>query len=272
LKIGGDFFRKSLLFCACFVLVCPHAAAEPKRQPGNNMDAARVAEFKHFFNGPITIEKVDKFIAERPPGTTKKLIISSDGGSAIAGMKLARWVKDNDLEVEVYLYCHSACANLVFLAGNKKIIGTGSLVTWHGSSQQKDLRELLVKYVETLEKSYFSKEQLTKDDQAFLDEKKSSIATQIKFREMERQFYDELQINEYITRLGQEPKTANASDAWVATVRAMQKFGINNVEAPEGYGTAKYMEPLKTQVFNCKGKCMTFDVNERDVVVRTDRR
>jgi hypothetical protein len=229
----------------------------------------RIAEFKHHYKGSITKEKVDKFIADRPPGSIKKLIISSDGGSASAGLVLAQWVRRNNLDVEVYLQCHSACANLVFMAGNRKIIGEHSFVSFHGSVEQKDLRALLSKYVQTLEKSFFAESELTGEDKEFLSGKRESIATIMKFRELEKVFYDELQINEYITRLGQEP-VAYKLESWTMTVRAMEKFGVQNVSAPEGYGTPAYMKRLPTQTFTCNGKCMTFDVDDRGNVVRTD--
>lgn len=214
------------------------------------------------------MDKVDKFIAERPAGSLKKLIIASEGGDALAGLKLGRWVKDNNLDVEVYLYCHSACANHVFLAGNRKIIGKDSFVGFHGSIEQKNLRELLVRYVHTIERSHFG-EVASNEDREFLTSNRIRISALLRFRELQRQFYDELQINEYITRLGQEP-TAYGLDSWTLTVRAMEKFGVKNVEAVDGYGTPKYMSRFPTQVFMCKGKCMTFDLDERGVIVRTD--
>lgn len=251
----------------CLALLSPAHADESRTRP--KTDPARAAEFKHFYKGPITLESVNKFIEARKAESIKKLIITSDGGDAFAGLKLGRWVKDNNLDVEVYLYCHSACANLVFLAGNKKIIGKDSFVSFHGSVEQKKLRELLVKYVQTAEKNFFSTDQMSNEDQKFLADNRNSIATLLKFRELQRQFYDELQINEYITRLGQEPVSFGL-DSWTLTISAMEKFGVRNVEAAEGYGTPKYMSRFPLQVTTCKGKCMTFDLNEQGLVVRTD--
>ena len=227
------------------------------------LPAATLEEFKsNFYNGKITPERVDKFIQDHPSGTIQKLVIASEGGDFIAGIKLADWVRKNGLDVEVYLLCQSACANFIFPAGKKKIIGSGALVLWHGSIEQKKVRELHLKYQTILGNNYLSPSTLGTEERKFLDDNKVIVEALIKHRELQARFFDDIQVNEYITRLGQEPVHVGV-DAWTTTVRVMEKFGIHNIEAPTNYGMPEYLRRLPTSSIHCGGKCVTFDLDEQ---------
>jgi ATP-dependent protease ClpP protease subunit len=62
------------------------------------------------------------------------LHITSPGGDEIAGLAMGNWVWDKQLDVVVKNYCLSACANYVFVAGQKKILKRDSIIGWHGNS------------------------------------------------------------------------------------------------------------------------------------------
>jgi hypothetical protein len=222
--------------------------------------AAEFDDLKNTFSGRITPEAVEKFIAEHPPGTIKKLTIASDGGDGYAGIKFGHWVRKNGLDVHVYMICMSACANFVFPAGNKKTIGPKSLVLWHGSAEQKNLRELQTKYERLLLKAHRSLSTLDADDRLFLEENEKFFESALVMRDLQARFFDEIQINEYITRLGQEPINLGI-DSWTTTVKVMEKFGINNVEAPANYGSPAYLRSIPLAGWFFKGKFLTFDLD-----------
>ncbi|MCY7388496.1 MAG: hypothetical protein LH481_10600 [Burkholderiales bacterium] len=224
--------------------------------------AATVDEFKkNFFNGRITPEAVEKFIAEHPSGTIQKLVIGSTGGDAFAGLRLGNWVRQNGLDVEVYVICQSACANYVFPAGKKKIIGERALVLWHGSIEQKYARELQSKHHTLLVKHYQTAAAVSTDERKYLDDNQVAVESALRLREQQGRFFDAIQVNEYITRLGQEPVDFGI-DSWTTTVIVMEKFGIRNVEAPANYGSRDYLRRISLSSFHCGGKCVTFELDE----------
>lgn len=228
----------------------------------SHLHAATPDEFKkNFYNGKITPEGVETFIDGHPSGTIRKLVIASDGGDLSAGIRFGDWVRKNQLDVEVYVLCQSACANFVFPAGKRKIIGSGALVLWHGSIEQKNLRELHLKYQTILGNYYLAPQSIGADDRKFLDDNKVTVESITKTREAQARFYDYIQANEYITRLGQEPVNIGV-DSWTTTVKVMEKFGIHNIEAPANYGTPEYLRSIPTSSIHCRGKCGAFDVDE----------
>lgn len=224
-------------------------------------DAATIEEFKLFhFNGRITPESVKNFIAIHSTSGIKKIIITSQGGDMHAGLELGTWVRRLGLDVEVFALCQSACANYVFTAGKKKIIDKEALVLWHGSIEQKKIRELQLKYQDTLSKSFYSQGALSEEDQKFLAEKRIIVESVVRTREQQARFFDLVEVNEHITRLGQEPLHAGV-DSWTATVDVMAKFGIVNVEAPPNYGTADYLNQLPLSGLFCGGKCVSYELD-----------
>src|SRR5205807_1858808 len=106
------------------------------------------------FLGRITPERVETFLTQIDFAGVTKLIINSDGGNVASGLRLATWLRSNRLDVEVRGLCLSACANYIFPAGDRKVICPGSLVMWHGSMEQKDIRDLQMKYESLLLKAY----------------------------------------------------------------------------------------------------------------------
>ena len=192
------------------------------------------------YSGQITPFLVDNFIDNIKLDGATRLIVNSGGGDGAAGIKLGRWVKSHNLDVEVQGHCDSACANYVFLAGDRKIIAPRSIVLWHGSMEQKDVRELQRRYGELLLKSHRQRNSLTEEEALYLEKNREHFQSAVELRESQARFYDELQINEYITRLGQEPVQLE-NDWATASPRVMAHFGVRNVEAPDDYASCAYV-------------------------------
>lgn len=235
----------------------------------NPVSATEIEDSKNYFNGLITPESVEKFISDHPSGSIRKLIINSAGGDMRAGLRFGNWVRENNLNVQVRLQCASACSNFVFLAANKKIIEPRSLVTWHGNIEQKNLRELQNKYAKLLLKEHQTPGSLLSEELMFLESNKKNFDSITEMRELQGRFHDDVQVNEYIARLGQEPINYGI-DSWAATVKVMEKFGIYNVEAPTGYGTLEYMRNSFGGRIANKGKYLTFDLDANGYARRID--
>ena len=62
----------------------------------------------------------------------KNIILNSEGGDAFEGIKIADFIVKNNINVIVDGQCMSACANYIFIFGNKKIIKNNSIVCFHG--------------------------------------------------------------------------------------------------------------------------------------------
>lgn len=94
--------------------------------------------------GPITAEANARAreIFEATGGGPGTILVSSGGGSTRAGLDLADWILDHDLDVEVGAYCLSSCANYVFRAGEAKKLNEDSMVLWHGSAWQESFDDL----------------------------------------------------------------------------------------------------------------------------------
>lgn len=67
------------------------------------------------------------------PGDSR-LVITSVGGELDAPLRLAALVVRNRLDVEVAGPCFSACASLVFVAGNRRIVGPTGVLGFHNTS------------------------------------------------------------------------------------------------------------------------------------------
>lgn len=191
------------------------------------------------YAGRLIEHDVATFIAAAKTRQVKHLLITSQGGSVLAGVMLGEWVRDNGVAVVVDRLCMSSCANYVFPAGTEKIIRPNSLVLWHGSATQKNFREMrtrLHEVTETLRRGG----SLSTDDQAFYDKNFQFQELWNKQVDAQEAFFGSLRIDEYITRMGQEPISFNA--AWTVSVETMRQFGITGVLADDQYGTVAYVE------------------------------
>jgi hypothetical protein len=85
------------------------------------------------FTGRIDARAAADFMRlVREPGVAR-LVITSQGGIVSAALDMAEAVHERQLEVEVPSTCHSSCANYIFPAGARKVIGRPDAVAWHGN-------------------------------------------------------------------------------------------------------------------------------------------
>jgi hypothetical protein len=82
--------------------------------------------------GLLSPESVDEVIRKIDRNTTA-VHITSEGGDAIAAIKLADAIRSGHLDVRVEGYCYSSCANYVFLAARNKVLAPGAVLGFHGA-------------------------------------------------------------------------------------------------------------------------------------------
>ena len=195
--------------------------------------------------GAITTKLVDTLISHPSAKTLKRLIVTSPGGDAKAGIRLGYWVHAQKLDIEVAQLCMSTCANYVFVAGEKKTIQPGALVVWHGSAEQENFRLRDEKYEQLMARANDSA--LDPEGITFIETNKKIYQHSKDIRAEQRAFFQLIGVDEYLTRLGQEPIAFKA--AWTISVGSMNRFGVNNVSAPPEYGTPNYI----VQAYNRAG-------------------
>jgi hypothetical protein len=218
------------------------------------------------FNGKLTVEAVDQFIKQNDEKPVSLVSIFSGGGVVAAGVKLGQWVRKKNADVRVNVYCVSACANYVFPAGKNKIISSGALVLWHGSAQQKNLKEMQDRF-----RALMAKASAPDADPVAI---KAVADGKMRYERIEEQrameavFFSDIGIDGRLFMLGIEPVRYD-TEWWTATVDVMEKYGIRNVTAPAGYGTADYMirSPFRKLFF--KNAQLTFQLGADGEVVAT---
>lgn len=186
------------------------------------------------FDGDITREAVAKVKAELLRAPAKRLLIRSWGGGVGSGIELGELIRDAKLIVVVYKVCGGSCANYVFTAGSKRVLG--GLVIWYGSIEQKDLREYVLCGRQTSSISRFGKT-LPPHDRETIESWKETRARQAAF-------FQSIGVDEYITRAGQEP--VFVEDGWFTyDIATMATFGLHDVTAlAKDYGTREFCSRL----------------------------
>ncbi len=64
--------------------------------------------------------------------STRRVVLNSVGGSVTPVLNMADEIRSRRLDVEVRGLCASSCANYLFVAGERKVLGPIALVLWHG--------------------------------------------------------------------------------------------------------------------------------------------
>lgn len=168
---------------------------------------------------PNTLARMQEAIGQRK---VSKLIIRSGGGEVTGSIKVARWVHENGIDVEVDGDCFSSCANYIFPAGrNKYIVGKG-IVAWHG----------------TLEHQAYKHEQ--GDSQ--LDAE--SLASLLSIVARERKFYADTGINSFAGWFG-KIAPYNIYNLYFMSKQDMEYFGMRNLHVRADYAQADLKKYLK---------------------------
>lgn len=175
-------------------------------------------------------EKVSKYLAE---GNIKRIIINSNGGDIDAGISIGHLIYKYNLDIEVFDRCISSCANYLFTAAVNKTIRDGAAVIWHGNTQQKDFREF-----DLCGRTVSSLNGFPMDDEEIAEQNTPEMQQEWEARrQREYDFYQLIGVNDYIARVGQEPKNYGN---FTMPVKHMLKFGVANVQAPKDYGEVGY--------------------------------
>lgn len=155
----------------------------------------------------------------------KRLIISSRGGEVAAAIKLAMWIADQRLDVEVSEYCLSACANYVFPAGQHKVIRPGAVVAWHGNYRHLKMTGLWKDDIAPRMERY--------NEDADNARQRASAEVDRLVR-LERNFFRHIGVDEYVCWVGKMPPY-NAANYYFLSAHDMARFGIVNVQTPPDY-------------------------------------
>ena len=193
---------------------------------------------------------VDEFIEKYQSSAHKPklLVIKSAGGDILAGIKLGRWVYQNQLDVKVNKYCLSSCANYVFPAGKNKILTQYALLAWHGGGQSKSLQNMAA-FDKKMAK-LFIKNNIT-DQQKQSELYQQQLQIREKLLKEEAQFYQDIGVNPVITTIGgyypdkektdlvryskkTRPKDMLKYQGFYYTLADMKKLGVNGISLADG--------------------------------------
>lgn len=185
--------------------------------------AGVVAEFRIlYFNGKIEKGALKKIIHEFNSSQFKiiKFSISSWGGDTSEGLRIANFIMDHDLAVEVRGDCFSSCANYIFPAGSEKILHEDSILGWHGGAFSPP--------------EFFS---YTVDGKELkLAEKRKRMKEEIFFKEwrsMESAFFKRVGTSYMLPVCGQLQKLSPYL-VYYYSAKDLKKFGIANIRFIDG--------------------------------------
>ena len=215
------------------------------------------------FAGTLTMKSVDEFIRLNDDKPVTLLSIFSPGGILDAGIRLGRWVRQKNADVRVSMYCASACANYVFTAGRHKIIARDSLVMWHGGTQAWEFTEI----VDELRRQAALAMPPDADPYAkFAVAKLRRYWSVTAMRDLETAYFKEIGFDGALVLLGSQTVHYD-TEWWTATVGVMEKYGIRDVEAPDGYGTVDYVKKSIFWKLFFKDARLTFELDPDGKIV-----
>lgn len=85
------------------------------------------------FAGRIDAPSAARFLELVRDPRISRLVITSRGGLVSAALEMGAAVYERRLDVEVPVACLSSCANYIFPAGQRKLVGHPGAVAWHGN-------------------------------------------------------------------------------------------------------------------------------------------
>jgi hypothetical protein len=118
------------------------SAVEECRTAASPMHGRTVQLFETT-NAVCFIGRFDRFISEsilpKLSDNRKVFVAKSPGGYVIDAARVGIHVFEKRIDVAVFDFCFSACANYVFLAGRRKYVAEGTLLAWHGAPRTEKL-------------------------------------------------------------------------------------------------------------------------------------
>ena len=118
--------RRTLARLACALAF---AAASAHGQAAGVQRVGDAIVFEGRIDGPSAARFLD-LLAE---GGVRRLVITSRGGLVKPALDMADAILQHRLDVEVPRACLSSCANYLFPAGRRKLLGHPRAVGWHGN-------------------------------------------------------------------------------------------------------------------------------------------
>ena len=226
------------------------------------------------YDGDISVAGAWKFfnvIAGATGSALETLQINSGGGDVTAGLAMGEWILDNNINVVVVTdtegggQCMSACANYIFPAGTNKAISANTVIGWHGSASDHDLRgdadmlvpgQFLYEEIEGLAKKNYA----SLKGAAFNEKLAQEIGINCAIQARERTFYARAGVQKRIADIGLEPHTITKllmreadqnimSDFWTIDPDLFPRFGIGNVTIETGFDYLAYVRDSRADVY-----------------------
>lgn len=179
---------------------------------------------------------------------TKELIINSLGGDFAAAVAIGKLVKLKGLNVKVEGACASACANYIFIAGNKKIIARNAVVLFHGGMQQEGFFDA-AKSTKSGERSHTNGASFTDDGKgappdyilSAIGMKKidNGIEAFPYLVKLEKRYFSEMKVKNELPTFGQKGRY---KEIWSSMkylgfyydLPSLKKLGVKNIEVEGG--------------------------------------
>jgi hypothetical protein len=203
---------------------------------------------KILFKGNIVrgdFVKLKKLLKDNP--NINEITLTSLGGDGMEAMVMGRLIKKYKLDVQVLGLCMSSCANFLFIAGAKKRLSRDALVIFHGSIQQKGLKE----QIESMPNNFGAQ------GGTFWDDGKGPVLPDYLLNELglqkfdtlaeaypslvklEKQYFIQMKVKNDLPTYGQEGKY---SEIWNSKkypgffydIESLKRLGITNIEIEGG--------------------------------------
>jgi hypothetical protein len=117
-------------FAAALLSLCAWGARAPAQE--SQTQVMRVGPAIHF-TGRIDEPAARRFLELLADPQVDRLVITSNGGQVLAALRMAEAMHARGIDIEVPTSCKSSCANYLFPAGRRKVLGWPGAVAWHGN-------------------------------------------------------------------------------------------------------------------------------------------
>jgi hypothetical protein len=146
-------------------------------------------------------------------------------GEVEAGIALGLWVFEHGLNIDIPEYCLSSCANYVFPAGQKKSIGAGAIVAWHGNYNH-------LKQTGLWKDDIVGRMERYGEDTATAE---AHVRKEVgRLVRLEHDFFIRIGVNEYLCWIG-KILPYNAPNYYFLSRQDMARLGVAHVQTPPGY-------------------------------------
>lgn len=85
------------------------------------------------YSGRIDMDGARRFLELLQDPQVDRLVITSNGGLVLPALDMAEAMHARGLDIEVPSSCRSSCANYLFPAARRKVLGWPGAVAWHGN-------------------------------------------------------------------------------------------------------------------------------------------